>query len=243
MSSWLYRRGRRVVRRHAKRHVRRAFISYAVMTLGVGAIGAQCTGAPVFAPREPLHWPWGEVSPSTSAGPPAPASALAALVVDDAPFAGPKYDREQWPHWLDLDENGCDAREDALIAAAPGTSCVAGRLSGQGRWPLVYVDGETTDPKALDIDHVVALGLAHRSGGWAWTTERRAQFANDPANLWAVQAAANRAKSDKSADEWRPDVQNVWCEYARRMVAVKTTYNLTATTPERDALGQMLETC
>lgn len=243
MSSWLYRRGRRVVRRHAKRHARRAVFAVGLSTLAAGA--CQQIGLPPSLPTVPSFTLPTLAAPSASPAPAgsAPSGELAALVVDDAPFVGPKYDREQWPHWLDLDGNGCDTREDALIAAAPGTSCVAGRLSGSGRWPLVYVDGETTDPKALDIDHVVALGLAHRSGGWAWTTERRAQFANDSANLWAVQAAANRAKSDKSADEWRPDVQAVWCVYARRTVAVKTTYNLTATTPERDALGQMLETC
>lgn len=174
----------------------------------------------------------------------APPAGLAALTIDDRPYTGPAYRREDWPHWLDLDGNGCDSREDALIAASlTPVACAGGRMVGAGRWPLVYVPGETTDPRVLDVDHVVALGNAARSGGGTWPTEQRARFANDLANLWPVQAAANRAKSDKTPDQWRPAVRAVWCSYARRWVGVKVTYRLSVTTAERDALGQMLETC
>jgi hypothetical protein len=34
-----------------------------------------------------------------------------------------------------------------------------------------------------------------------------------------------------------------WCRYARAWVSVKVTWSLSATTAERDALGQMLDTC
>jgi hypothetical protein len=56
----------------------------------------------------------------------------------------------------------------------------------------------------LDVDHVVAHAEAWDSGAWAWTTEQRRQFANDPINLVVVTASANRAKADLDAGQWPP---------------------------------------
>jgi hypothetical protein len=185
----------------------------------------------------------------TTAGPPAPGpvdprAELARLAIDDRPYTGPAYRREDWPHWKDPDGNGCDAREDALIAASVDKPHVSrGCKVTAGRWPLVYVPGETTDPGQVDVDHVVPLGNAARSGGGAWSTDQRARYANDPAVLWVVDDGANQSKGDRSPDVWRPQVRGVWCTYATRWLQIKVTYELTVTTAERDALGQMLEEC
>lgn len=171
---------------------------------------------------------------------------LAKLAVDDRPYTGPAYRREDWPHWKDLDHNGCDTREDALVAASLDKPHVArGCRVTAGRWPLVYVPGETTDPGQVDVDHVVPLGNAARSGGGSWSTAQRTAYANDLTVLWVVDDGANQAKGDKAPDQWRPAERGVWCTYARRWIAVKTRpeYQLTATSAERDALGEMLDTC
>lgn len=171
---------------------------------------------------------------------------LAKLTIDDRPYTGPDYRREDWPHWLDLDHNGCDARKDALIAASLDKPHVArGCKVTAGRWSLVYTPGETTDPGQVDVDHVVPLGNAGRSGGGSWSPDQRAAYANDQAVLWVVDDGANQAKGDRSPDQWRPAVRDVWCTYAHRWIAIKTRpeYRLTATSAERDALGEMLDTC
>jgi hypothetical protein len=56
-------------------------------------------------------------------GPPAPATpkgpgvaSLAQLRITDEGSSPPGYSRDLFPSWLDLDGNGCDAREDTLIA-------------------------------------------------------------------------------------------------------------------------------
>lgn len=169
---------------------------------------------------------------------------LARIRVDDHP--NPQrvpYRREDWPHWLDPDHNGCNARVDALRAQSQPPLTGPGCSTVGGTWSLVYVTGSTTNPADVDIDHVVALGEAHQSGGWAWATDQRARYANDPVVLWVVDDGANVAKSDHPPNEWRPANRAVWCVYGRKRIEIKAKYDLSWTTAERDATAQLLETC
>ncbi len=56
----------------------------------------------------------------------------------------------------------------------------------------------STDDSAIDIDHIVPLSEAWKSGASGWTTAKREQFANDLsiAQLIAVSASSNRSKGD-----------------------------------------------
>ena len=115
-----------------------------------------------------------------------------------------------------------------------------------GRWLDPYTGNAFTDPGDLDVDHLVPLANAHRSGGWAWSAERKRQFANrlgDAAHLIAVTASANRQKGAKGPEEWRPPDTSYWCEYATAWARVKRAWGLTATPAEAIALREMLRTC
>jgi hypothetical protein len=198
------------------------------------------TPPPVETPITP---PPAEAPPTPAPGPIDARQVLAPLAISDAPAPG-GYRRDEWPHWLDLDGDGCDTREQLLVAvsevpAQVGRSC---KVTG-GQWTSAYDGRVFTDPSGLDVDHVVPLGNAYISGGYNWSTDQRARYANDPAVLWAVSASTNRSKGDDPPDQWRPPRPEVWCTYATRWVSIKVTYGLTATTSERDALGQMLDTC
>lgn len=172
------------------------------------------------------------------------AAALAQLVIDDGPRPDRPYRREEWPHWDDLNGNGCDAREKALIAQSTGPVATGpGCRIQSGSWVSPYDGLAGTNPSSFQIDHLVPLANAHLSGGWRWEVGRRRAFANDPEELVVASASSNQAKSDKTPDQWRPAEEGDWCTYATGWLAVKVTYGLTATTSERDALGQMLETC
>jgi len=160
----------------------------------------------------------------------------------------PGYSRDLFPTWLDLDGNGCDAREDTLVAESLVTATVSdsGCEVLDGRWLSIYDGVEITESSDLDVDHLVPLAEAWRSGASGWDTTRRMAFANDlsfPNHLIAVTASTNRSKSDSPPNEWRPPRQESWCRYATAWVTIKLTWSLTATTAERDALGQMLDTC
>jgi hypothetical protein len=108
-------------------------------------------------------------------------------------------------------------------------------------------DGVTvTDAAKLDVDHMVPLAEAWRSGAWAWDADRREAYANDLAHaftLRVVTAATNRSKGDKDPSEWLPPRRVAWCRYAKDWIDVKVTWKLTAQPAEITALRSLLKTC
>ena len=132
------------------------------------------------------------------------------------------YDRSLFKHWIDADKNGCDTRKEVLIAEATvkpkmGTKCV---LTG-GKWISAYDGKSYTRDAGLDIDHMVPLAEAWRSGAWAWTSKQRQDFANDLTDsrvLIAVTASANRSKGDRDVKTWLPAKNK--CTYIEAWVAV-----------------------
>lgn len=168
-----------------------------------------------------------------------------------APVAAdlPEYNRREWRHWTDEDDDCQDARQEALVAES--TVPVTFKSDKQcrvatGRWVGPYTGTEVDDPGKLDIDHMVPLANAHRSGGWAWDRDHKAAYANDltyPGHLIAATAAANRAKGGKGPEDWRPPEESYWCTYAVDWTNIKIKWGLTATQREWDALREMLATC
>ena len=148
----------------------------------------------------------------------------------DQSAAVPEYDREAFgQRWADTNHNGCDTRNDILArdlarpTFKPGThDCVV--LSGTLAEPytgqtIQFERGEKTS-SLVQIDHVVALADAWRSGAWQWDEQRRTEFANDPNNLLAVDGQANQDKSAESADQWLPPNTAFRCDYVKRQIAV-----------------------
>ena len=153
------------------------------------------------------------------------------------------YSRDRFPHWRSSGEN-CDVRDTVL--KRDGTRVkVRGCNVTAGRWTSVYDGKAFTDPALMDVDHMVPLANAWRSGAAGWSDDRRGDFANDleRPQLIAVSAASNRAKGDQDPSTWKPKVTTIWCQYAEDWIAVKSHWRLSVTTAERAALIDMLETC
>ena len=90
------------------------------------------------------------------------------------------------------------------------------------------------------------LAESYRSGGYAWSQERRAAFANDlkdSRTLIAVGASANRAKGDQGPEDWMPPVAAYRCHYAADWVTVKVRWTLSMDERERVTVGNILRTC
>lgn len=147
---------------------------------------------------------------------------------------------------MDADGDGCDTREEVLIAesivpATQGTGCAV-----TGEWMSVYDLTTFVAPGGMDIDHMVPLGEAWDSDASSWDSARREAYANDldhPEALIAVSASSNRSKGDRDPAEWKPPNVAYWCRYAFEWVTVKVGWGLSADSAEVEALQEMLVTC
>ena len=171
------------------------------------------------------------------------------MTIAEVPATLPDYDRDDWKHWTDADGDCQDARNEVLVAESQTAVSYRTdrrcRVAG-GEWLAPYSNTVVTDPGKLDVDHMVPLGNAHRSGAWRWTAQQREQYANhpdDPQHLIAVTASANRSKGARGPEDWKPDDRTYWCHDAIDWVTIKETWELTATAAEFTALEEMLTTC
>ena len=53
----------------------------------------------------------------------------------------------------------------------------------------------------------------------------------------------NQSKGDKSPEAWKPPREVFWCAYSKRWIGIKYYWKLSATSAEKSALEQMLDTC
>ena len=180
-------------------------------------------------------------------------TALALLNTLPVKELGPQagYDREGdfGPSWYDVDGNGCDTRNDILRRDFEDVT--------REDWCLIYrgvIDdpytGETISftrgrgtSLAVQIDHIVALSNAWKTGAAGISQDLRVALANDPLNLVAVDGPTNSSKGDDSADWWLPPRRKVWCWYVATQVSVKAAYKLWVTPDEKVAMKQVLTTC
>ena len=154
------------------------------------------------------------------------------------------YSRDRFPHWRIA--NGCTTRETVL--RRDGSNVVVDPKSCDvlsGRWLSPYENRWFDAVSLMDIDHVVPLANAWRSGADMWDDTKRGDFANDlqTPQLRAVSASVNRSKGDQDPSQWQPANHGFWCEYAQSWIAVKYHWRLSVTTAEKTALITMLETC
>lgn len=154
------------------------------------------------------------------------------------------YSRDLFPHWHTV-SGACNTRETVL--KRDGTNVVqdSACAATSGTWRSPYDGATWTAASDVDIDHMVPLANAWRSGASSWTTARRESFANDldSPQLWAVTDNVNQAKSDQSPDAWKPPLSSFYCVYARSWIAVKSKWALTITSAEKSALSSMLGSC
>jgi hypothetical protein len=176
------------------------------------------------------------------------AAAVDRLVVGNPPSDLTPYVRARFGEDWDYDPStGCNTRERVLIAESlvPPTFGGSRCHPTAGRWRSLYDGVVTTDPDELQIDHLVPLADAWRSGAASWTEEQRRAFANDVRDpeLIAVTVHTNTSKGDRSPDQWMPPERGAACTYVRRWVAVKVRWHLRVTPAEKATLVQILSGC
>ncbi len=160
----------------------------------------------------------------------------------------PPYDRSLYEHWTDDDGDCLNTRHEVLIAESqsPPRLDPSGCFVLEGLWFDPYSGQRISDPAKLDVDHLIPLAEAHRSGAAAWQPEKRRQFANDlshPRSLIAVTAGLNRAKRDRDPARWLPPNEAYRCQYVHDWVITKATWGLEMDPDEREAVREILWKC
>lgn len=154
------------------------------------------------------------------------------------------YSRDLFPHWIAV-SGACNTREQVL--KRDGTNVVVGSDCSptSGRWYSPYNGVTETAASDVDIDHIVPLAEAWRSGADTWTTSRRQSFANDLTRpqLIAVTDNINQEKGDKDPAAWKPPLTSYHCTYAKMWIHTKSYWGLTLQSAEKSALQTMLNTC
>ncbi|MGQ2914789.1 cell wall-binding repeat-containing protein [Microbacterium aurantiacum] len=183
-------------------------------------------------------------TPAMASDSPTTVAALPDLLRVAAESASPPYERDRFEHWIDEDEDGCNTRFEVLIeeSATPVSVAPPCSLAG-GSWVSVYDGMAATSPSELEIDHVVALAEAWRSGAHAWTDAQRRAYANDievPYALVAVSGASNQSKDDSDPAGWMPSVSDYHCEYATGWALVKYRWSLAVDAEELQSLRNVL---
>jgi hypothetical protein len=155
------------------------------------------------------------------------------------------YARSEFTHWTDADGDGCNTRNEVLLAEAVTKPKIGSRcaLSG-GKWVSYYDRKTWTDRGRIDIDHMVPLAEAWDSGAWRWTAAQRKAYANDLGDirsLVGVTDSVNQSKSDRDVAEWLPTHDR--CRYVREWTAVKLRWQLTVDSAEKAAMKKVAGAC
>ena len=149
--------------------------------------------------------------------------------------------------------NGCDTRDDILNRDLVDKTYVSIK-----RCPEAVATGTLHDPytnttlvfqrgaqigESVQIDHIVPLSYAWDMGAYDWPAAERLRFANDPANLLAVEGQANQDKGDSPPALWMPPNKAFGCQYAMQFIAVLRGYQLPVEQASTDVLRQAAATC
>jgi len=175
-------------------------------------------------------------------GTPAQAESMQLVVAADHTTG---YNRALFKHWIDADKNGCNTRAEVLIEEAitkpkVGAKCT---LTG-GKWLSAYDGKSVSKASDLDVDHMVPLAEAWRSGAWKWSSAKRQAYANDLDDaraLIAVTLSTNRSKGDKDPALWMPSIDQ--CTYTQNWISIKFKYSLTVDAKEAIKLNSLINSC
>jgi hypothetical protein len=149
--------------------------------------------------------------------------------------------------------NGCDTRDDILNRDLVDKTNVSTK-----HCPDAVETGTLHDPytnatinfhrgakigEAVQIDHIVPLSLAWDMGAYNWPIDERIRFANDPANLLAVEGQANQDKGDSEPARWMPPNTAFHCQYAMQFIAVVRGYQLPVDSSSAPVLQRAAASC
>lgn len=167
-----------------------------------------------------------------------------------------EYDRSEWRHWISAGSSCWNTREEVLYRDAKvGSTILLDKSKKEtknkkeacyiigGQWEDPYSRDVITDPKKIDIDHVIPLKYVATHGGQDWDKDKKEAYANDYEGLLAVSATENRKKSDKGPEEYMPPNIEFHCDYSKQFIYMAYKYNISITEGDKKVLKKGLNAC
>jgi hypothetical protein len=154
-----------------------------------------------------------------------------------------EYDRKEWKHWIDANQDCKDTRAEILVERSEVPVTYRSSKNNrectvdEGRWRDYYFNEVLTQASQIDIDHLIPLSHAHHHGGAIWSASTKMQFANDPQNLVITNRSYNRQKGPKSIAQWLPIERSYACRYVKDWVLIKEKYGLPLLDDERQTIS------
>ena len=158
-----------------------------------------------------------------------------------------EYDRSNdYPTWQDWDGDCQNNRHEVLESEHidddsnhPLVFSSDGCFVNSGKWFDPYDNLYYFSSSEVQIDHVVALFEAHKSGAWSFPASRKLKFANNiffDDLLIAVGGSSNASKGSSDPSDWMPDNSSYYCEYLDKWLNVKSEFRLGIDSDEKDAI-------
>jgi len=165
-------------------------------------------------------------------------TAVERLIVKAEHIGG--YQRSLFGGWIDADGDGFNTRAEVLMSESKvAVTWNTRHTILTGSWYSLYDATTWTKASDVDIDHVVPLAEAWRSGAWSWSSARRSSYANDLGVGWTLRAVTdnvNQSKGDGDPSDWMPPHAPATCRYLADWVSVKIRWKLSIDTAERSSI-------
>jgi hypothetical protein len=163
-----------------------------------------------------------------------------------------EYDRSNdYPTWQDWDGDCQNNRHEVLQSEHidndsnhPLVLSADGCFVNTGKWYDPYDDRFYFSSSEVQIDHVVALFEAHKSGAWSFPASRKVKFANNidyEDLLIAVGGSSNASKGSSDPSQWMPENKSYKCDYLKKWLAIKSEFRLSIDSQERDAISEIYQ--
>ncbi len=163
-----------------------------------------------------------------------------------------EYNRDRdYPTWEDWDSDCQNNRHEVLISEYidddqnhPLVLSSDGCYVDSGKWFDPYDDIYYFNSSEVQIDHVVALFEAHKSGVWSFPDKRKRSFANNidfDDLLIAVGGSSNSKKGSSDPASWMPSNISYACDYLNKWLNIKSEFRLGVDGDERASIEELYD--
>ncbi len=167
----------------------------------------------------------------------------------DKPKTYPNYKREfHFGSWVKNKKSGTCLNTRAQVLLRDNIGVIKYKEQNpcsviEGQWSDPYAGVTITDAQEMQIDHMVPLKEAYRSGAYNWTFKERCLFGNYLGykhHLLAVYGEENNNKGDQTPEFYLPPRQEYRCEYIKNWLAIKALWGLSLSKSETSVIKNLL---